>query len=41
MMNQASERIASTIIDNVKNNLVNIETYLENLQKRKGKSTCY
>ena len=35
MMNQASERIASTIIDNVKNNLVNIETYLENLQKRK------
>lgn len=35
MVNQASERIASTIIDNVKNNLVNIETYLENFQKRK------
>lgn len=35
MVNQASERIASTIIDNVKNNLTNIETYLENLQKRR------
>ena len=38
MMNQASERIASTIIDNVKNNLVNIETYLENLQKEEGEA---
>lgn len=35
MVNQASERIASTIIDNVKNNLTNIETYLENLQMRR------
>lgn len=35
MVNQASERIASTVIDNVKNNLTNIETYLDNLQKRR------
>ncbi len=35
MVNQASERIASTVIDNVKNNLINIETYLDNLQKRR------
>lgn len=35
MVNQASERIASTVIDNVKNNLTNIETYLDNLQQRR------
>ncbi len=40
MLNQASERIASTVIDNVKNNLINIETYLDNLQKRRETSAA-
>lgn len=35
VVNQASERIASTILDNIKGSIVNIETLLTSLQKRK------